>query len=93
MIRILIVEHEYLIAMDAERILTEAMECTVAITTAKKLSKVLETQYFDIALIDVGAFCGPSMDDMAKILATNCKLAFTTVDEILGKGVIGTAHV
>lgn len=85
----LVIEQEYLIAMDAERILTAALDCVVFIATLGNFRDVLKEQRFDIVLLDIGAGPRPSPCDLAAILATGAKLVFTTADDDFAAGVPG----
>jgi len=51
---ILVIDGEYLIAMDVELILTRALNCEVTICTPYDYESVLGENRFDIALVDTG---------------------------------------
>jgi DNA-binding NarL/FixJ family response regulator len=50
-LRILIVDLEYLVAMEAERILTENFTCETVIVMPRDYPEVLDSQKFDVVLI------------------------------------------
>jgi DNA-binding response OmpR family regulator len=52
--RILILESEYLVALDAERILREAFPCDVTIGQTEAGQVVHGDETYDVALLDVG---------------------------------------
>lgn len=52
---VLVVDTEYLIAMDAERILTEALCCQVFVATpARFCAGLVDDRRFDVAVVDAG---------------------------------------
>lgn len=58
-LRILVVDLEYLVAMEAERILTENLACEVLIAMPRDYPAVLEGQKFDVVLIHAGLVRSP----------------------------------
>lgn len=57
-LHILVVENQYLIAMEVERILVESLECEVTICACAKLEDELAATAYDVVIVDAA----PSMD-------------------------------
>lgn len=51
-LRVLVAENQYLIAMEVERILLEALVCDVTISTLGRLAEAVEATAFDVVIID-----------------------------------------
>ena len=51
-LRVLVAENQYLIAMEVEQILVDALNCTVAIVPLIRLKDQLREGSFDLALVD-----------------------------------------
>lgn len=51
-LRVLVAENQYLIAMEVERILLEALVCDVTISTLGRLADAVEETAFDVVIID-----------------------------------------
>ncbi|MFB9949400.1 hypothetical protein ACFFP0_11105 [Rhizobium puerariae] len=80
--RILIVDLEYLVAMEAERILGDAFQCDIQIAMPHEYPAVLENQTFDIVLIDSGLARKPEGAD--DLRAAGVGVVFSTfLDEEL----------
>lgn len=88
-LRILVVEDEFLIAMDAERILTEAGADTVVLCTRKDLRQNLEADTFNIVLLDVGPHMETLDEEIELISSTGSKIAFVTSDAEVLDGLAG----
>jgi DNA-binding NarL/FixJ family response regulator len=52
LLRVLIAENQYLIAMEVERILQEALPCDVTITPLARLADAMQPDAFDVVIID-----------------------------------------
>lgn len=88
-LQILIIENEYLIAMDAERILLEAFDCAVTIATLKNFQLVLGEKNFDVILLDFGGPPEPTSEEIAAISNSGALLVFTTAYDVFAVGVPG----
>lgn len=88
-LQILIIENEYLIAMDAECILHGAIDCAVTIATLKNFHLVLVKEKFDVVLLDFGALPEPTAADIAEISKCGAQLVFTTAYDAYAAGVPG----
>lgn len=82
-LRILVIEDEFLIAMDAERILTEAGADRVVLSTRKDLRDNIQNNTFDIVLLDVGPHMTGLDEEIELISNSGSKIAFVTSDEEL----------
>lgn len=51
-LRVLVAENQYLIAMEVEQILVDALDCTVTIVPLARLEQQLGADQFDIVLLD-----------------------------------------
>lgn len=51
-LRVLVAENQYLIAMEVEQILVDALDCTVAIVPLVRLKDQLREGKFDLVLLD-----------------------------------------
>ncbi len=74
--RILVVDLEYLVAMEAERILTESLNCDVQIAMPRDYPDILENRSFDVVLIHASLARSPEavrrlqMSEAAIVLST-----------------------
>ncbi|CAD7039895.1 DNA-binding response regulator [Pseudorhizobium endolithicum] len=80
--KILIVEREYLVAMEAERILSDAMTCTTRIATPHDYLLALGEDGYDILVIDVDLL----RDELVEILRDRQRNGTRIVVTTLTKG-------
>ncbi|MGK6311765.1 hypothetical protein [Neorhizobium sp. DT-125] len=73
--RILIVDPEYLVAMDAERIVGAAFECEIEIAMPRDYQASLEKRNFDVVLIDPSLV--KSSEDMQRLRECGAGMVFT----------------
>lgn len=79
--RVLIIDPEYLVAMEAERILGEAVQCEVEIAMPHNYPLVLEKAGFSVIVIDA-LLLGDGQGEAAKRLrAADAALVLTTLDD------------
>jgi DNA-binding NarL/FixJ family response regulator len=83
-LRILIVDIEYLVAMEAERILTENMRCEVVIAMPRDYPEVLEREKFDVVLIHASLVRSPQAVRRLKSAETGLVLSTLIDDEAAG---------
>lgn len=76
---ILVIDEEYLIALDAERILKENLDCNVSFGTYRDISDLSLTK-FNVAVIDTGSpstslqlFTKQLLTDGTRIILTACE--------------------
>jgi DNA-binding NarL/FixJ family response regulator len=80
-VRVLIIDPEYLVAMEAERILGEAVQCEVEIAMPHNYPLVLEKAGFSVIVIDA-LLLGDGQGEAAKRLrAADAALVLTTLDD------------
>lgn len=82
--RILIVDLEYLVAMEAERILTENLDCEVQIAMPRDYPAVLENRNFDAVLIHASLVRSPDAVRRLKVAETGVVLSTLIDDEAAG---------
>ncbi len=87
--RILVIENEYLIAMDAERILMDPFSCEVVIGSEGELSLSSNEHGFDIAIVDFSTSLGSAAKNLLAAMVGSSKLIFTTVIDELAAGIPG----
>lgn len=82
--RILVVDPEYLIAMDAERILNTALPCEVEIAMPRDYPAVLASRNFDVVLIDSSLVESP--EEAQRLRAADAAIVFATslTEEVVG---------
>ena len=88
-LRILVVEDEYLIALDAEQLLLQAGAANVTICTREQFAEQLQAQSFDALLVDTGPDRSHIEDDIARAENHGARISFTTSDNELVAGVSG----
>ncbi|HEV7433262.1 MAG TPA: hypothetical protein VGO22_00065 [Pseudorhizobium sp.] len=76
---ILVVDREYLVAMEAERVLLDTFACRMRIAMPHEFSHAMEHDRFDLLIVDTSV----ADDDGSRILANaragGTKLIFTTL--------------
>jgi DNA-binding response OmpR family regulator len=78
-LRILVVDREFLVAMEVETVLTEALACEVKIATPRTYAMDLEQGLFDVVVIDTVLVRGESEDAALRLRACGAGLVFTTL--------------
>ncbi|CDZ25963.1 Hypothetical protein NGAL_HAMBI490_07970 [Neorhizobium galegae bv. officinalis] len=79
MLRILVVDREFLVAMEVETLLTEALACEVKIATPRTYAMDLEQGLFDVVVIDFALIRAESEDAALRLRACGAGLVFTTL--------------
>ena len=82
--RILIVDLEYLVAMEAERILDGAFTCEIEIAMPRDYQALLSSESFDMLLIDSSVI--QSAEEASRLRAAGIAILFSTLsdDELTG---------
>ena len=88
-LRILVVEDEYLIAMDAERILSDSFACTIELSNRREFAKALASSPYHIVVLDTGASLDELPEEIARIVETGAAVVLTTSDNELIEGLPG----
>ncbi|MCJ9752590.1 hypothetical protein MOV61_17870 [Neorhizobium sp. BETTINA12A] len=74
--RILVVDREFLVAMEVEAVLTEALACEVHVATPHTYMVELESGWFDVIVIDSRLIGGEAG---LRLRASGSGLVFTTL--------------
>ncbi len=88
-LRVLVVEDEFLIALDAERLLLDAGAEGVTICTRQQFEEILGGHRFDALLVDTGPDRSHVDSDIEHARAAGARIAFTTSDAELVSGIAG----
>ena len=86
--RVLVIDPEYLVAMEVERILEEAFGCEVEIATPYNYPLVLEKGGFAVIVIDASLLADGQGEAARRIENAAAAIVFTTLDAEL-EGVPG----
>lgn len=92
-LRVLVIDAEYLVALNAEQILVEALACHVTIATPRMCTDILRDQSFDVVVLDTGfteAALSMRLKDVAR---AGCALVFLTFSSAYRSGVPGLEQV
>ncbi len=66
-LRVLVAENQYLIAMEVEQILVDALECTVTIVPLARLEQQLGDGHFDVVLFDSAPMPAVNLDRARRV--------------------------
>lgn len=92
-LRVLVIDAEYLVALDAEQILVDALSCDVTIATPRMSRAILQKQQFDVVLVDTGYGDSVLASRLATVERSGCALAFSTFSSSYRAGVPGFEQV
>ncbi|MBP2557644.1 DNA-binding response OmpR family regulator [Neorhizobium galegae] len=87
--RILVVDREFLVAMEVETVLAEAFSCEVKVATPRTYAVDLEQGLFDVVVIDSALVREESEDAALRLRACGAGLVFTTLSAADMEGVKG----
>jgi len=76
---ILVVDREYLVAMEAERLLSDALSCSVRIAMPHDYLAALAETHFDVVLIDAGMVNANGVEALQLAQKRGAGLVFTTL--------------
>ncbi len=76
---ILVVDREYLVAMEAERLLSDALSCSVRIAMPHDYIAALADARFDLVLIDAGIVNAAGLQGLQWAQEQGAGLIFTTL--------------
>lgn len=82
--RILIVDPEYLVAMEAERILEAALDCETHIAMPRDYPTVLETRNFDVVLVHASLVRSPEAVHRLTSVESGVVLSTLLNEEVAG---------
>jgi len=89
LLRVLVVDNEYLIALDVERILRDAFNCEVVITTRAKSISILQKERFNVVLLDTAGALETLQAEVDAVMACGANLAFSTTCDEFAQGMPG----
>lgn len=75
-LRVLVAENQYLIAMEVEQILVDALDCTVAIVPLVRLKDQLREGEFDLVFLDKAPTEALNRDRARQVTQTGAALIF-----------------
>lgn len=78
-LHILVVDREYLVAMEAERLLVDALACAVRIAMPHDYVAALTDQNYDLLLIDAGIVDSEGAEALKAAQRAGTRLVFTTL--------------
>ncbi|MEB2845505.1 hypothetical protein GAO09_22795 [Rhizobiales bacterium RZME27] len=84
--RVLIVDPEYLVALDGEQVLFDALGCDVEIAMPRDYPAILENRRFDVVLIDVRIIQDDVADAARRIAATEAKVVLSSLSHVNANG-------
>lgn len=80
-LQILIADDQYLIALEAERILTEACACAVSICRADSLEENIQAKDYDIILVDAALTEGARASQAQMVRKSGAMLVFMRTEQ------------
>ncbi|MGF9563172.1 hypothetical protein [Neorhizobium sp. JUb45] len=83
---VLIVDPEYLVALDGEQVLSDALECDVQIAMPRDYHAALETHRFDVVLIDVRVVQDDVADAAQRIAAAGANVVLSSLSHVNANG-------
>ena len=92
-LRVLVIDAEYLVALDAEQILVDALACHVTIATPRMGNAILQKQDFDVILLDTGYTEAALAARLREVRRAECALVFSTFSSAYRSGVPGLEQV
>lgn len=87
--RILIIDVEYLVALEAEQVLADATGCAVEIVMPREAAEVLEARTFDIILADASLAAGAAGAGLRRHYQAGGAIVFSSVNRAYLAGVPG----
>lgn len=92
-LRVLVAENQYLIAMEVERILLEALPCNVTIAPLAKLADTVAGAAFDVVIIDAVLPDPVNQERAALIMKSGAQPVFlSSYDYFAGVGTVVSDH-
>jgi nicotinate-nucleotide pyrophosphorylase len=83
--RILVADNHYLIALEAQRIISEARACSVEICRRDDLAKAL-TPHYDLVFVDAAPTCQAQKQQAEMIIAARAGLVFIHAGHLEDQG-------
>ena len=85
-LRVLIVDPEYLVALDGEQVLSDALACDVEIAMPRDYPAVLENRRFDVVLIDIRIIQDNVAEAARRIAATGAGVVLSSLSHMNANG-------
>jgi DNA-binding NarL/FixJ family response regulator len=85
-LRVLIVDPEYLVALDGEHVLSDALGCNVEIAMPRDYPAILENHRFDVVLIDVRVIQDNVADAARLIGAAGARVVLSSLSHVNANG-------
>ncbi|MGE7367524.1 hypothetical protein ACQKKX_00425 [Neorhizobium sp. NPDC001467] len=83
---VLIIDPEYLVALDAEQVLTDALACRVDIAMPREYPAILDQRRYDVILIDIRVIQGDAADAARRIGAHGAKVVLSSLSHSYSNG-------
>jgi hypothetical protein len=92
-LRVLVAENQYLIAMEVERLLGEALPCEVTITPLTQLRETLAAGQFDVVIVEAVLAETLNVERVLAITAAGARPVFlSSYDHLAIKGTVAAGH-
>lgn len=86
---VLVIDVEYLVALEAEQVLTDQLACTVEIAVPRDIDLALETLRFDILFLDAALLSETAAACVRRLLDAGTGIVFSSVDSAHRRGLPG----
>lgn len=90
--RVLVAENQYLIAMEVERILLEALHCNVTIAPLSQLADALRASSFDVVIVDAVLAETMNIERTRLIIESGAHPVFLSSYDFTGSSTIISGH-
>lgn len=91
-LRVLVAENQYLIAMEVERILLEALPCEVTIAPLAQLAEAVRGESYDVVIIDAVLTEAANVERSRLILESGASPVFLSSYDFTAPGSIVAGH-
>ena len=92
-LRVLVAENQYLIAMEVERLLAEALACEVTITPLAQLRETLAVGKFDVVIVEAVLTEALNVERTLAILTAGARPVFlSSYDHLAIRGKAAAGH-
>jgi DNA-binding response OmpR family regulator len=79
-VHVLVIDVEYLVALEAEQLLTERLSATVDIVPPREALAVLQDRSFHVIFLDAAVLTKPMIDEVQRLSDTGTGVVFSSVD-------------
>lgn len=91
--RLLVIDTQYLVALEAEQVLGDAFGCPVEIGMPRDVEKFLESADFDVAVVDAALVDAVLGERIQRLMGAGAGFVFSSVDSSHRSGVPGFPQV